>query len=210
MRFRETPDLSTGAMVGDFLFGLREMLDLPFVFYGHSLGGLLAFELTRQLQAQGLPLPEHLFIGATVPPHMGLIHEELHHLPDKQFVSAIQNRYAGIPAAVLEEPELMEMFLPALKADFTAYERYWFEETAPVACRLTAFRGESDPGIAPGLMDEWAPHTSGEFKLHTVPGDHFFLTESAEFVLGEIRKSLDVGKKSGHEPMRPAALVASE
>jgi len=202
MRFRETPDLSSGAMVGDFLFGIREMLDLPFAFYGHSLGGLLAFELTRQLQAQGLPMPEHLFVGAAVPPHMGRVYEDIHHLPDQQFVTAIQERYSGIPEAVMNEPELLEMFLPALKADFAAYERYRFEESVQVDCPLTAFAGESDPGARPELIDEWARHTRGEFALRTVAGGHFFLTESADLVLGEIRKSLEDG--------RSAALAESE
>jgi len=206
MRFRETPDLNTGAMVGDFLFGLRGLLDLPFVFYGHSLGGLLAFELTRQLQAQGLPLPKGLFVGATVPPHLGLIHEEIHHLPDQQFVSAIQDRYAGIPEAVLREPELMEMFLPALKADFAAYERYGFSPGVQVACPITAFAGANDPGARPELIGEWAHHTTGKFALHTVAGDHFFLAESAGLVLGEIRKSLGDGLEAG----RPAAVGGRE
>jgi surfactin synthase thioesterase subunit len=206
MRFRERPDLHTDAMVGDFLFGMQGMLDLPFAFYGHSLGGLVAFELTRQLQAQGLPMPKHLFVGAKVPPHLGLVHGEIHHLPDEEFVTALQERYAGIPEAVMNEPELLQMFLPALKADFTAYERYQFEENERVDCPLTAFVGESDPGIRPGLMEEWGRHTRGEFTLHTVPGDHFFLTESAELVMDAIRKSLEAGQNV----VNPKALAASE
>jgi surfactin synthase thioesterase subunit len=206
MRFRDTPFMTVEAMVEEYFSALRPFLesrpDLPFAFYGHSLGGLLAFEITRRLQAEGLPMPTLVFMGASTPPHLGLIHEEIHHLPDAEFVTAIQERYAGIPQEVLNEPELMEIFLPALKADFAAYERYRFEEGVPVYCPLTAFAGASDRGIAPRLIEEWGRHTEGEFLLRTVPGDHFFLTTSAEAVLGAIRESL------GRESLN-AAYVAS-
>jgi len=202
MRFRETPFKTVQAMVDEYLTALRagleagteSGLDLPFVFYGHSLGGLMAFELTRRLQAEGLPMPERVFVGATAPPHLGLIHEAIHHLDDGEFVTAIQERYAGIPKEVLNEPDLLEMFLPALKADFAAYERYHFEEPDPLACGLTAFAGAEDPGITPELIGEWSRHTEGDFQLQTVPGDHFFLTSSTSAVQGAIRASLNTSR----------------
>ena len=198
MRFRETPFKTVQAMVDEYFTALRagleagteSGLDLPYAFYGHSLGGLMAFELTRRLQAEGLPMPERVFVGATAPPHLGLIHEAIHHLPDGEFVTAIQERYAGIPAEVLNEPELLEIFLPALKADFAAYERYHFEETCPLGCGLTAFAGADDPGITRELIGEWSRHTEGEFRLEAVDGDHFFLTRSAAIVQGAIGESL--------------------
>jgi surfactin synthase thioesterase subunit len=190
MRFRERPDSLVQGMVEDFFSVLQLHLDLPFVLYGHSLGGLIAFEITRQLEAQGLRMPEHLFLGASAPPHLGLIHEAIHHLPNTEFVEALQERYAGIPQEVLREPDLLAMFLPALKADFTAYELYQFAESHPVSCPVTVFGGESDPGIEPGLLEQWSRHTSREFFLQKVSGDHFFLTESSSTVLASIRDAL--------------------
>jgi surfactin synthase thioesterase subunit len=206
MRFREAPLETVEAMVEEFFAALRPGLDVPFAFYGHSLGGLLAFELTRRLQAEGLPMPKHLFIGASTPPHMGLIHDEIGHLPDGEFVSAIQERYAGIPAAILNDPELMEIFLPALKADYQAFERYGFQATVPVRCPVTVFAGAEDAGAASHLLEEWVRHTAGGFSMETVPGGHFFLTESAELVRQRIRKSLDEGSGS----MDRVVLAASQ
>jgi surfactin synthase thioesterase subunit len=192
MRFRERPFGTVEAMVEEYFTALLPNLELPFSFYGHSLGGLVAFELARRLQEAGLAMPERVFVGASAPPHLGLIHEEIHQLPDDEFVSAIQERYAGIPVEVLNEPDLIEMFLPALKADFAAYERYRFVETNPVACPVTAFAGAGDRGIAPQLIEEWRRHTAAEFSLKTVPGDHFFLSTSGDAVLTTIRESLNV------------------
>jgi medium-chain acyl-[acyl-carrier-protein] hydrolase len=198
MRYKE-PSLETvEAMADEYFAALRPSLDMPFAFYGHSLGGLLGFELTRRLQAEGLALPEHLFIGASGPPHMGRIYEEIGHLPDAEFILAIQERYAGIPEAVLREPELMAMFLPPLKGDFVAYERYQFRRTVQVACPVTVFAGAEDRVLAPHLLEEWERHVAGAFSMETVPGGHFFLTESAERVQRRIRKSLEEGSVSAH------------
>jgi medium-chain acyl-[acyl-carrier-protein] hydrolase len=198
-RFRETLHRSVSEMVEDYLVVLREQLDLPFAFYGHSLGGLLAFEATRRLCAEGLPLPEHLFIGASAPPVLGLLHPRIHDLPDEPFVAAVQERYSGIPEAVLSEPELMELFLPALKADFAAHETFDRSRVTRVPSPITAIAGSDDPVIQPAMMEEWARHTNGDFALYEVPGDHFFLATSRSLVLARIRtvmqsKSLSFGR----------------
>jgi len=191
-RFREQLHRSVHDMVEDYLQVLRRHLDRPFAFYGHSLGGLVAFELTRRLQAEGLAQPEHLFIGASAPPVLGLLHPRIHDLPDVPFVAAVQERYSGIPEAVLREPELMELFLPALKADFAAHETFDRSRVTRVRCPITALAGCDDPVIQPAMMEEWSRHTEAEFELLAVPGNHFFLATSREVVLSRIRSVLRV------------------
>jgi surfactin synthase thioesterase subunit len=177
-------------MVQDYLPVLRAHLDLPFAFYGHSLGGLLALELAQQLRAEGLPLPGHLFIGASAPPVVGLIHPAISHLSDEGFVTAVQERYSGIPQSVLKESELMEIFLPALRADFSAYETFDRNCVIQVRCPITAFAGSDDAVIAPDVMREWCRHTEVSFDLRIIPGDHFFLSNSGELVLSTIREKM--------------------
>jgi medium-chain acyl-[acyl-carrier-protein] hydrolase len=189
-RFRETTVDSVGVMVEDYLWALRGNLDVPFAFYGHSLGGLVAFEVARRLEAEGLPTPEHLFVGASAPPHFGLIHPRISHFSDAEFVDAVQNRYAGIPTAVLNEPELMELLLPVLRADFMAYENYAFADTGSLNCPITVFAGSEDSGIATEMMESWEQLTQDRFESHTVLGDHFFLTVSRDRVLAVIQESL--------------------
>jgi medium-chain acyl-[acyl-carrier-protein] hydrolase len=189
-RFFEPLHQSVAEMVQDYLQVLRAHLDLPFAFYGHSLGGLLALELAQQLQAEGLPLPDHLFIGASAPPVAGLIHPRISHLSDEGFVTAVQERYSGIPESVLKESELMEIFLPALKADFSAYETFDRNGVTQVPCPITALAGSDDAVTAPDVMKEWRRHTEGSFDLRVIPGDHFFLSTSGELVLSTIREKM--------------------
>ncbi len=190
MRLHEPLHRSVKEMAEDYMQVIRANLDLPFAFYGHSLGGLLAFELTLQLEAEGLALPTHLFVGASVPPVLGLIHSRISHLPDEGFMTAVRERYSGIPEAVLREPELLELFLPGLKADFAAHETFDRSNMRQVHCPITAFAGSDDPVIEPAIMRDWGQHTLADFDLRTVPGDHFFLSASRDAVLSTVRERM--------------------
>jgi medium-chain acyl-[acyl-carrier-protein] hydrolase len=189
-RFSEPLHQSVAEMVQDYLQVLRAHLDLPFAFYGHSLGGLLALELAQQLQVEGFPLPNHLFIGASAPPVAGLIHPRISHLSDEGFVTALQERYSAIPESVLKESELMQIFLPPLKADFSAYETFDRNSVTQVRCPITALAGSDDGVVAPEVMQDWRRHTEVSFDLYIVPGDHFFLSTGGALVLSTIRAKM--------------------
>ena len=188
--FSEPPHRSVTEMVQDYLPLLRAHLDVPFVFYGHSFGGLLALELAQQLRREGLPAPSHLFIGASAPPVAGLIHPSISHLSDEDFVTAVQELYSGIPQSVLKESQLMEILLPALKADFSAYETFDRNGVTQACCPITAFAGSDDAAVTPEVMQQWRRHTEVSFDLRIIPGDHFFLSTSSEIVLSIIREKM--------------------
>jgi len=158
----------------------------PFAFYGHSLGGLVAYETARLLAQMDAGVPVHLFVGASRPPHAPPVLPAISHLEREDFLEAVQERYGGIPDAVLNEPELIDMVLPAMQGDFVAYEWYRHAEGVPPEFPITAFVGSEDPVVGRDLACEWERHTSGPFQLQVVPGDHFFLGESRETVLAAI------------------------
>jgi surfactin synthase thioesterase subunit len=143
----------------------------------------LAFEVARILQSKEKRGPAHLIVGAARAPHLERILSSLGHLPDQDFVDAIQNRYSGIPAAVLQDAELMQLFLPVLRADFNAYEGYRFHEGEPLTCPITTFVGSADPVVTADAMAAWKQHTSASFATHTIAGDHFFLTSNRDTLI---------------------------
>jgi medium-chain acyl-[acyl-carrier-protein] hydrolase len=189
VRFSERPHLSIEQMVVEVLANFP-VNDRPFAFYGHSLGAVIAFEIARELRRTGRPQPCHLFVGGARPPHYGPIEPHIHHLADQDFIDGVQSRYSGIPDAVLNEPELLAILLPALRADFTAYETYVHQQEAPLRCPISAFVGESDPLVDVEAMSNWESYTSADFDLTVMPGDHFFLRESSAALTGEIRRKL--------------------
>jgi surfactin synthase thioesterase subunit len=162
-------------------------LDVPFVFYGHSFGGVIAFELARRMKREGKQGPAQLFLGAVRPPHLAPPHAPIHALPEREFIDNVQGRYSGIPTAVLREPEILQFFLPALRADFTAYERYAYRREEPLDCPITAFSGANDAVVTSECMSQWRLHTNGPFELAVLPGGHFFLVDSRQELIRLIR-----------------------
>ena len=85
---------------------IKSYNNIPFVFFGHSLGGLISFELTRQLRRQNISLPTHIIISGSPAPNQFRKSNCLHCLPDSQLISQLQT-LQGTPEAVLQNPELI-------------------------------------------------------------------------------------------------------
>ena len=154
----------------------------PYALYGHSMGAWLAFEVVRALRRRRLPLPEHLFVGARRAPHLPSTLPPLSGLDRDAFVAGVQARYQAIPEALLAQPAILDMFLPTLKADFTALDGYDFVEEPPLEVPITAFRGARDATVSPADLRAWEEHTAVGFQQHTLPGGHFFLDEDRDLL----------------------------
>jgi medium-chain acyl-[acyl-carrier-protein] hydrolase len=189
-RWHESSFLSLAELVDEIVSGWGELPEKTFAFYGHSFGGLVAFEVARRLRTAGMRGPEWLFIGSSRAPQLDLLHPPLHELPDEAFVDAVQTRYGGIPAAIRAEREVMDLFLVPMRADLTAYERYRMEEDAPLAVPITAFSGAEDFSVPSACMEGWAQQTEAAFELKILPGGHFFAQDSQAVITDGIRKRL--------------------
>ncbi len=185
-RLREQLLVSVDELVAEISHDLIDFCDKPFAFYGHSFGGIVAFELARQMRRCGMPGPSHLFAGATRPPHLEGPHLPIHMLPYQEFVESVQSRYGGIPEAIYQHEDLMNMFVPALRADFTAYETYECRAEDPLMIPITVFAGEDDTAVERACLHEWAMHTDAGFELKVLPGGHFFPATSASELMGTV------------------------
>jgi surfactin synthase thioesterase subunit len=168
---------------------LAPHLDVPFALLGHSMGGLIAFELARRLDAA----PRHLFVSARRAPHLPERLPPIAHLPNGQFVEAVQRRYAGIPAAVAESPDLLELLLPRLRADFEVLETYAYAASDPVACPISVFGGLEDATVTASDLDAWRAHTSGRLRTRMLPGPHLFLQGQRDAMLAAVAEDLGLG-----------------
>ena len=165
---------------------IKSLLDRPFVFFGHSLGGLVAFELTQLLRQNDLPQPLILFVAACSAPHLPDLHSPIHTLPDMEFLEALQ-RLNGIPSEFLQLPDEMRLFLPTLRADFEAIESYRYTPRKfPLNSPITAFGGLDDPLVSREQLESWALHTNSRFKTQYFPGDHFFMNSARESIIASI------------------------
>ena len=169
---------------------LKPQLDIPFAFFGHSLGALLAFELTRELRRQNYPLPVHLFVSAKNAPQLLDLQPPIHLLPDSQFIEKIK-RLNGTRDEVWQDTKLMQQFLPALRADFAILETYFYENEPPLDCPITAFGGLEDFQVSQAELAAWDKQTKAKFNLQMFPGDHFFLHSAQQELLQTLSTQLE-------------------
>jgi medium-chain acyl-[acyl-carrier-protein] hydrolase len=189
-RLREAIPAGLPALAAALADGLVPQLDRPFACFGHSMGALLAFEFARQLRQRGQAGPEHLLVSARRAPHLPRTEAPLHALPEGPFIEMLRQRYNGIPAAVLAEPELMQLFLPMLRADFRLIETYAYQSEEPLACPISAYGGAEDPWARPEELAAWQAQTRGAFHLQVFPGGHFYLQEALPQLLGSVSHAL--------------------
>lgn len=191
-RFREEPLVSIPAIVSELQRAIGPLIDRPYALFGHSLGGLVAFELARSLAVRGCAPPRALFVSASPPPQLPYPHPPLRHLDDAEFLNALDARYAGsVPQLVMDDPELREVFVPALRADITALESYVHQPSGPITCDISVFGGTADATIDLRTLGAWRDLTSGAFRLRMISGPHLFLQSARDALTAAIRTDLE-------------------
>lgn len=148
----------------------------PAVWFGHSSGARIAFEVARRRRARGGPLPGHLIVSGAPAPDVVRSTPTLHRIADDdEFLQAVATAYGGVPAAVLAHAELRALIAPALRADLKMHERYVYTDAAPLPMPITAFGGTDDQSVSEGWLRGWERHTAGPFRWRLFPGDHFYV-----------------------------------
>ncbi len=184
-RLRERGYTHLPALIEALVPALLPYLDQPFVLFGHSLGAMISFELTRALRRRQMPLPLHLVASGCRAPHLPSAESVLHALPDSELMAELK-RLNGTPAALLADRELMELLLPLFRADFALFETYEYLAEAPLPCPITALGGLQDTRATGEQVAHWREQTSQQFALQMFPGGHFFLHESRQQLLEKL------------------------
>jgi medium-chain acyl-[acyl-carrier-protein] hydrolase len=192
-RRHEPPLNDFRTLVSSLADALRWSLDIPFAFFGHSMGAIVGFEVARELRRRGLPMPVHLFVSAHRAPHLGVLNageRPLHGLPDDAFVRELQRRYGATPDLV-RGSELAELFVPLLRADLALCESYVYHPEPRLPCSISAFGGSQDRRVKKAQLDAWRSHTSSAFELRMLPGDHFFVRNDSLLLLRLLKQQLE-------------------
>jgi medium-chain acyl-[acyl-carrier-protein] hydrolase len=188
-RMREEPFRRCDEMVPAIADALLPHMDMPFVFFGHSMGGLIGFELARELRRRGRPLPLQLLVSGRRAPQLPAREKPIHDLPEPEFLVELR-QLNGTPEEVLQHEELMRLLIPLLRADFSVNETYAYTEEKPFDFGVSAFGGLSDEEVTREDVEAWRTHTQGRFRMRMLPGDHFFLHGSKDLVLEAVSRDL--------------------
>jgi len=171
-RFKEKPVTDMRVLV-DMLVQVLP-LDLPFAFFGHSLGAVIGFELARQLHERGQPVPERLFVSASPAPHLCRREISRARLGDTELLQLLE-RFGGTPMEVLEHPELRQIVLSTLRADFNLIDEYSVPDDCAMRLPITAYAGIDDSHISLDRIQAWERWATDGFSCHAFAGDHFYL-----------------------------------
>lgn len=176
-------------MVDSICAALVPDLNSPFALFGHSMGAILAFEVTRALAARSAKAPAHLFMSGRGAPHIPSKSRPCFDLSDDEFIAEL-DRLNGIPKELLNSREIMSIVLPFVRADFEATETYEFHAAPRVKSPITAFGGIGDRHVSREALEGWKDHTDSSFKLRMFPGDHFFIQSMEKLFLRMLYEDL--------------------
>lgn len=192
-RLREAPFTAMGDLIPVLGDAMQPYLDKPFAFFGHSMGTLIAYELTCSLWRRTGLTPTHLLVSGRRAPSLPEPERLLHTLPtDEEFLGELQRRYQNLPAVIFADAELRALFVPLLRADFTLVETYPWTATAPLPCPIVALGGDVDGRATQADLRAWQALTQAEFAFHLFPGGHFYLNEQSKALLTLIATQLGV------------------
>lgn len=188
-RFNERPIESMEQLTGPLLDGLASHLTCPFALFGHSMGALIAFELIRRMRVNGVA-PTHLFASGCRAPHLPSRSPDWHTLPDREFLATIAE-LGGIPPELRAESQFLDAMLPTLRSDCTLVETYVFRPQDLLSCPVSVFGGWRDKEVPPEDVRAWSCHTTGPFRAHLLPGDHFFINSARSDLLRLVASELE-------------------
>jgi surfactin synthase thioesterase subunit len=188
-RLREEPYTKIPALVHAAAEALQPYLDKPFVFFGHSLGALIGFEMARWLRGRGGREPLHLFVSGRRAPQLPSTDPPTFKLPEAEFIEELK-QLNGTPHEVLANPELMAVTLPLLRADFELAQTYTYTAEPPLDISITAFGGVEDKKVPQEELGEWSKQTTSSFSLRMFPGDHFYLNSARPQLLQALSQEL--------------------
>ncbi|MYU24694.1 alpha/beta fold hydrolase [Streptomyces sp. SID8352] len=190
-RFREEPRTDVPALVEEAAAVLGPALDGgPYAVFGHSLGGLLAFELARELRRSYGTEPVRLAVSARAAPDLPLRHTVVHRLPDDLFLKALDERFGAIPPAVRDDPQMRALYLPSLRADVALLETCAHVPGPPLSCPVTVYGGRDDPEFSREELEGWRRQTASGFRLRVFPGGHFFLAPCRAELVADLADDL--------------------
>lgn len=199
-RIAVPPFTSMSPLVEAIVEAIGPLLDRPSALFGHSLGALLAFEVARALRSRGGAPPLALFVSGCRAPQLGDRRRRVHRLPREAFLEAVRE-LSGTPDEVLSSPELVELLLPMLRADFTVSETYRYVDLEPLQVPLIACCGAEDREVSAAEMAAWHKQTTAGFRLRLFAGGHFFVRTALAPLLAAISEDLLALAAAGARPL---------
>ena len=186
LRFREPPITNIETFLQSITTAMLPLLDLPFHFFGHSNGALLACKVALHFEKQAHPHPERLFLAA--PPALPPLSSKFAQASLGSMVEQLRH-FNGTSEEELADNELMSLFLPIFQADFALAESCP-ELGETLKAQATFMAGTLDAVSPLRQIEQWQLRVCGSSDLLMFPGSHFFINSAREAVVTAISQQI--------------------
>ncbi|MFE2209290.1 MULTISPECIES: thioesterase II family protein [Streptomyces] len=172
----QAPVADVQTLVRHFMDELLLWLDRPFAFFGHSMGALVAHELTLALREARLPLPVWVGVSARGCPRA--VRERptaLHALPSSPLREELK-RMGGTPGHILDDPELWALLEPVIRADFSVVENWrpGAGRALELPVPFSVYGATADPWASPAELAGWSEYGDRFQGCRLFEGGHFY------------------------------------
>lgn len=206
-RWKEPPLTDIHQMTDDVFEQIKNQLTHPYAIYGHSMGSLIGYLLTKKILKDQLPAPQHLFFSGAHEPTRPLVEKPRHLFSEEDFINKLK-QLGGSPDEILDDPIMLDFYLPLLRADFQATDGYIHHPSKPFNIPITVIIG-TDEGITLQQALAWQQETTVPIEVIHFPGKHFFIFDHATAIINIIETNL-YEKTNGHYRSATAAVNGAE
>ena len=200
-RFSEPLIASRKRLIAQLAEELAAELHGPYALFGHSLGGMLAFELAHALKARGCGSPRALCVAAAAAPCSQKRRRPEAWQSDAAIEEVLRN-LGGTPPELFQHRELLDLFIPLVRADFQLCDDVPEPTLPPLAARIHVYAGTQDE-LAPQALEGWRRATTRRSTLHWFEGDHFFVRSQAAALCSLIAEQLTSLDAPARPPLWP-------
>lgn len=177
-RFREPLVAARKPLIEQLAAELAPSVHMPYALFGHSLGGMLAFELAHALMRHGLPAPRALCVAAAPAPCSQRRRRPSETWSSDEALMRTMRKLGATPPELFENAELRELFLPIVRADFQLCDDIPEPLLGALPCPIHVYAGKSD-SLELTALQGWQRLSSHAHSLTMFEGDHFFVRSEA-------------------------------
>lgn len=188
-RQEEAPYTDLQALLGDLEEALLPLLEGEFAFYGHSYGGIIAFETARLLRRKYGLMPVHFFASATMAPQITLTWKNRDVMRESTISTNSEQKLIGL-MSYIDDLDFVKQILPGMRRDMPLLMGYDYQDDTPLECPITVFSAIEDEVTLPEEMREWKRQTSAQFRQELVHGDHWFVSRNKELIGVQIARDI--------------------
>lgn len=188
-RLDEDPHVDLRTLLDEIIKELKVNLNIPVAFYGSCFGAICAFEVAKEVIKIPGTNVKHLFVSSQIAPGQNYTGKKIYDLPEKEFIHELVQEGA-LPEELAADEEMLEIMMPALRADYKIYDTYKYRQEAKLLCPITAFKGDSDETVDQEAMNLWQWETEGPFRFVEMSGGHLFDEGGQKIVVDKINNLL--------------------